>query len=180
VLVRLLSGILLELLDAYMHVHTILTFTSNQSTSKSHLSCLGLVLGSDVGALSETHNFCEVKGNIDITHNTSETLVTRSPRVDRNIDKRVNTLTLGYIEVTSHGESLGVVLGVEEVSRLILDTGDSLVVIVDGEIFSLIRESSVSMGDLVSWVPSYWETFSLGRIKDFVGSGVGVVGDGVG
>jgi hypothetical protein len=106
--------------------------------------------------------------------------VTRSPRVNGNIYKRVNTLTLGYIEITSHGESLGVVLGVEEVTTLVLDTGDSLVVVVDGEIFSLVGESSVSVGDSVSRVPSYWESLTLRRIKDFVGSGVGVVGNGVG
>lgn len=92
----------------------------------------------------------------------------------------MNTLTLGYIEITSHGESLRVILGVEEVPRLVLGTGDSLVVIINGKVLSLVGEGSIAVGDSVSWVPGHWETFSLGRVEYLVGSGAGVVWDGIG
>lgn len=79
--------------------------------------------------------------------------------------QRVDTLTFASADVAGHGESLGVVLRVEEVSGRVSHRRDSLVMVVDMEVFSLVGNGGPTVGDGVSRVPGDRETWTVGTVE---------------
>lgn len=138
------------------------------------------VAGGNVLLVAETHDLGDLEGNVDAAHDTAEVLVAGAPGVDGNIDERVDTLALTGGNVTGHGETLGVVLGVEPVSSSVLHSGDTLVVVVDDKVLTLVGESRPAVGDRVAGVPSDGESIALGTLEGLVRVGVDVLGDSVG
>ena len=130
--------------------------------------------------MAKTKGFGDPKGDIDVAHDTTEQLVAGTPGVDGHVNKGVDALALGSVKVTGHGKSVNVVLGVEEVARRVLGSGDALVVVIDDKVLALVGERRPAVRKRVAGVPCDGEASTLLTLKDLVRSGADILGNRVG